>query len=187
MKTDKKLLGELSFVSRTFEGRFRDNPYILDMDANLYIGPADHLGRNEHAGLEAIYQFLRQTGKIRGSVREILNNQLKLLDAFGAFDEARIEGEPPTPETQARLADAESADNADEADMGQFRILLFGTYDGDVLIPLQDDELPCGPCGKSVNELKRRFYGLCERIDPEFGQRTLSHAQLQVEAGFTLC
>ncbi|MCP4047037.1 MAG: hypothetical protein GY732_13745, partial [Gammaproteobacteria bacterium] len=44
-----KLLGGLPFVSRTFEGYFTDTPYVLDMDANLYLGPADHLSRDMHA------------------------------------------------------------------------------------------------------------------------------------------
>ena len=111
---DKKLLGSLSFVSRTFEGRFGENPYVLDMDANLYIGPADHMSRDEHSGIEVIYQFLKQTEKIEHPLRDLLRNRLYLLDAFSVFDQARAEGE------------------SDE-----FQSFIFGTYDGEPLRMLE--------------------------------------------------
>jgi hypothetical protein len=158
---DKKLLGSLSFVSRTFEGRFEENPYVLDMDANLYIGPADHMSRDEHSGIEVIYQFLKQTEKIEHAPRDLLRNRSYLLDAFSAFDQARAEGE------------------ADE-----FQIFIFGTYDGEPLRGEGDDELPAGPCGKSVNKLKRRFYDLCRKLDSEFDSRDLGEVQKSTEARF---
>lgn len=162
MHSDKKLLGGLSFVSRTFEGRFKENPYVLDMDANLYIGPADHLSRDEHSAIEVIFHFLAQTGKIRQPLRELLRNRLLLLSAFAAFDEARS-----------------------ESTSEEFRIYVFGTYDGEPLLEDGDDDLPAGPCGKSVNELKLRFYTLCSRLDKEFRSRVPSEEQRKTEARFT--
>ena len=144
MSDKKKLLGELSFVSRTFEGHFKDNPYVLDMDANLYVGPADQVSWDEHSGIEVIYHFLSQTGRVNLTLKELLGDRLALLDAFDALDSARME--------------SESED---------FRVFVFGTYDGELLLPGLDDELPAGPCGKSVNELKRRFYGLAKRLDSD--------------------
>ena len=161
MKMQKKLLGGLSFVSRTFEGTFKENPYVLDMDANLYIGPADHLSRDEHSAIEVVYHFLRQTGRIDSGLRELLGNRLRLLEAFKAFDDARLD---------------------DEAE--DFRIFVYGTYDGEALVPGADDDLPAGPCGRTVNELKQRFYALCRRKDPEFEQRKLSAALTRVESSF---
>jgi hypothetical protein len=158
---DKKLLGNLSFVSRTFEGRFEENPYVLDMDANLYIGPADHMSRDEHSGIEVIYQFLKQTGKIEHTLRDLLCNRSYLLDAFSAFDHVRTEGE------------------SDE-----FQIFIFGTYDGEPLKGEGADELPAGPCGKSVNKLKRRFYDLCRKLDSEFDSRELGEVQKSAEVRF---
>ena len=87
MPANKKLLGGLSFVSRTFEGQFRENPYVLDMDANLYVGPADHLSRDEHSGIEVIYHFLSQTGRVGLTLKELLRDRLALLDAFDALDQ----------------------------------------------------------------------------------------------------
>jgi hypothetical protein len=159
---DKKLLGSLSFVSRTFEGRFGENPYVLDMDANLYIGPADHMSRDEHSGIEVIYHFLKQTGKIEHTLRDLLRNRSYLLNAFSVFDQARTEGE------------------SDE-----FQIFIFGTYDGEPLRGEGDDELPAGPCGKSVNKLKRRFYELCRKLDGEFDSRDLDEVQKSAEARFS--
>lgn len=158
----KKLLGGLSFVSRTFEGSFKENPYVLDMDANLYIGPADHLSRDEHSAIEVVYHFLRQTSRIDLGVRELLGNRLRLLEAFQAFDEARAE---------------EGGDD--------FRIFVFGTYDGEMLVPGVDDDLPAGPCGRTVNELKQRFYALCKRKDPEFSTRKISDELRGIERRFT--
>lgn len=161
METEKKLLGGLPFVSRTFEGSFKENPFVLDMDANLYIGPADHLTRDEHAGIEVVYHFLAQRELIGHAFKELVKNRLLLLDAFRAFDDAR-------------------KDNEDH----EFRIVLFGTYDGVPLQPIEDDLLPAGPCGKSVNEIKRRFYGLCHRIDKQFEQHELSPIQQETEKAF---
>ena len=157
----KKLLGNLSFVGRTFEGRFEDTPYVLDMDANLYIGPADQFSRDEHAGIEVVYQFLRQTGQIKKSIRELLRDRTFLLEAFSAFDQARIESQ------------------ADE-----FQIFIFGTYDGEPLSGIGDDDVPAGPCGKSVNAIKRHFYAACRVLDKEFDDRRLNDAHKTAEARF---
>jgi len=161
MSSNVKLLGGLPFVSRTFEGKFKENPYVLDMDANLYIGPADHVSRDEHPGIEVVYHFLTQTNKIKRPLRELLRNRLLLLEAFDAYDDARS-----------------------DAGSQEFRIYLFGTYDGEPLVAVQDDEMPSGPCGRSVNELKRRFYGICARLDPDFDAHTLTPEQVEVEARF---
>lgn len=161
MQTEKKLLGSLSFVSRTFEGTFTENPYVLDMDANLYIGPADHISRDEHSAIEVVYHFLRQTGRIEHSLKGLLANRIRLLEAFAAFDEARSES---TGE--------------------EFRVFVFGTYDGEALIPGADDDLPAGPCGKTVNELKQRFYGLSRKLDESFAERELSPDLAAAEARF---
>ncbi len=161
--SSEKLLGGLSFVGRTFEGagRFEDSPYVLDMDANLYIGHADGVSRDRHAAVEVIYQFLRQTGRIEASVRELLSDRGALLAAFAAFDEARTESEE-----------------------AEFRIVLLGTYDGAPIGAGEDDELPAGPCGCSVNEIKRRFYELCRRLDPAFEERELDERLRQAEERF---
>jgi hypothetical protein len=108
-----KLLGSLPFVSRTFEGHFKDSPYVLDMDANLYIGPADQYSRDQHAAVEVVYHFLAQTGRLTNPFAELLRDRRLLLAAFAAFDEARAEG-----------ADAESE---------EFRIRIHATYDGQPL------------------------------------------------------
>ncbi len=157
----KKLLGNLSFVGRTFEGRFNETPYVLDMDANLYIGPADHFSRDEHAGIEVVYQFLLQTGKIQHSIKDLLHDRTRLLDAFGAFDQARLESQ------------------ADE-----FQIFIFGTYDGEPLAGSGDDDMPAGPCGKSINAIKRHFYAACRILDKEFDRRELTDAHRSAEAKF---
>jgi len=157
----KKLLGNLSFVGRTFEGRFKETPYVLDMDANLYIGPADHLSRDEHAGIEVIYQFLRQTGKIEHSIKELLRDRVCLLEAFSAFDQARVESRED-----------------------EFQIFIFGTYDGEPLSGAGDDEVPAGPCGKSINAIKRHFYAACRVLDKEFDQRRLEKAHECAEVKF---
>lgn len=160
-RKEKKLLGNLSFVCRTFEGRFSDSPYVLDMDANLYIGPADQLSRDEHAGIEVIYHFLRQTGMINHSMKELLHDRVRLLEAFCAFDQARVESQ------------------ADE-----FQIFIFGTYDGEPLADIGDDDLPAGPCGKSINAIKRHFYAACRILDKEFDNRKLEQAHKSAEAKF---
>ena len=161
MPGNNKLLGGLPFVSRTFEGHFKENPFVLDMDANLYVGPADQHSRDEHSGIEVLYHFLSQTGRIGLGFKEIVRNRIELLDAYAAFDEARMESEQE-----------------------EFRIFVFGTYDGELLLPGMDDEFPAGPCGKSVNELKLRFYRLCQRLDPQFNERALDERQRAAEARF---
>ena len=159
--TGDKLLGGLPFVSRTFEGTFKDTPFVLDMDANLYIGPADALSRDEHSAIEVVFQFLRQTGKLECSVREALSNRRRLLRVFNAFDQARSDG------------DAE-----------EFRIFVFGSYDGDPLRGISDDELPAGPCGRSINDLKRRFYEICRKVDSKFTSHELNEREQKVERRF---
>ncbi len=161
MADDKKLLGELAFVSRTFEGGFKDNPYVLDMDANLYIGPADQVPRDEHAAIEAIYHYLSQLGLITHPLKDLLRDRRLLLDAFMEFDAARMMSQA-----------------------SEFRICLFGTYDGDMLVPVEDDLLPAGPCGKSVAEIKGRFYAICRRLDADFDERELTPEQQKAEAAF---
>ncbi len=159
--SDKKLLGALRFVSRTFEGGFKENPYVLDMDANLYVGPADHIARDEHGAVEVIFHFLNETGKQTLSMRELFRNRLSLLEAFAIFDEAR------------------SDDGAEE-----FRILIFGTYDGEPLMSPIDDGLPAGPCGRTVNEIKQRMYAICAREDKAFNTRHLTPELQRVESRF---
>ena len=154
-------MGGLSFVSRTFEGSFKENPYILDMDANLYIGPADQISRDEHPGIELVYYFLVQTKRIDKPLRELLRNRTTLLSAFDEFDKARADSEKE-----------------------EFRIRLFGTYDGEGLVGIEDDEFPAGPCGMSVNEIKRRFYLICKRSDKQFATHKLSDADKSIEARF---
>ena len=161
MQASKKLLGGLPFVSRTFEGQFKENPYVLDMDANLYIGPADHISRDEHSGIEVVYHFLAQTGRIDKTLKELLRNRGFLLSAFAALDAARMEGKSE-----------------------EFCVFVFGTYDGELLLPVVDDELPAGPCGHSVNELKRRFYTLSRRLDADFDNRQLDATQQAAEQHF---
>ena len=163
MHASKKLLGGLPFVSRTFEGQFKDNPYVLDMDANLYIGPADHVSRDEHSGIEVVFHFLSQTGRLDQNLKQLLRDRRALLDAFAAFDDARMQG-----------------------DTEEFRVFVFGTYDGELLLPVTDDELPAGPCGRSIGELKRRFYDLCRRLDSNFDQHELSSSQAQAEQRFVV-
>ncbi len=153
-----KLLGDLAFVSRTFEGYFTDTPYVLDMDANLYLGPADHLSRDMHAAVEVIVQFLRQTGRIEGTVRDVLMDRCKLLDAFSCFDDARTDKEE-----------------------SEFRIIIHGTYDGEPLADIGEDDLPAGPCGRAVNQVKLRFYRLCQRLDGQFAERELNTDQREAE------
>jgi len=157
-KVGGKLLGSLPFVSRTFEGHFKESPYVLDMDANLYVGPADSLSRDHHAAVEVIWHFLSETGRIEAPLREVLRDRALLLDAFAAFDRARVDD--------------------DDRD---FRILLHGTYDGEPLAGGGDDDLPAGPCGQSVNQVKLRFYRLCRRLDREFKTRTLEPRQADAE------
>lgn len=161
MPFESHFLGNLSFVSRTFEGGFKDTPYVLDLDANLYIGPADEISRDEHAALEVIFHFLAGRGKVKNPVRELLRNRQLLLSAFAEFDAARREGTE-----------------------NEFRIILYGTYDGVALLPDEDDELPAGPCGVAVNSIKRRFYAICKRLDKQFLERPLDKRQREAEASF---
>lgn len=161
MSTENKLLGGLSFVSRTFEGSFEESPFVLDMDANLYLGPADHIARDEHSAIEVIFHFLRQTNRIEGGLRDLMRDQSVLLEAFATLGDVR----------------------RDET-MGEFRVFVFGTYDGELLSAGVDDELPAGPCGRSVNELKRRFYEIFRRVDRQFGKRELTERQREAAALF---
>ena len=161
--SSRKLLGGFPFISRTFEGKFKQNPFVLDADANLFVGPADVVSRDEHIVIGVLYHFMIETGRSVAPVRELLRNRVDLLDAFAVFDRVRLES------------------NAEE-----FHVYLFGTYDGELLIATDDDELPAGPCGKSVNEIKRRFYSICARVDPEFKTRELSSSQKTAERCFLL-
>ena len=161
MVIDTKLLGTLPFVSRTFEGGFKENPFVLDLDGNLYIGPADQMARDEHSAIEAVYHFLAERQKVKHPVRELLRSRKLLLDAFASFDEARSEGE--------------------ESD---FRIIIFGTYDAVALAPIEDDDLPAGPCGQPINAIKRRFYELCKRLDKRFYDRRLNAREQRAEGRF---
>ncbi len=156
--SSRKLLGSLPFVSRTFEGYFKETPFVLDMDANLFVGPADHMSRDQHAAVEVVYHFLSQTGLIDRPVRDLLRDRRLLLDAFSVFDQARVDD-----------------------DEHEFRILIHGTYDGELLAGPADDDLPAGPCGQSVNQVKLRFYRACRRLDPEFKKRELSPGQRVAE------
>jgi hypothetical protein len=156
-----RLLGSLPFVSRTFEGHFKDSPYVLDMDANLYIGPADQYSRDQHAAVEVVYQFLAQTRGITNSFAELLRDRRLLLAAFATFDEARAEG-----------ADSESE---------EFCIRIHATYDGQPLGLEGDDGMPAGPCGQVVNQVKLRFYRLCRRLDRQFKARDLTDMHKQAE------
>jgi hypothetical protein len=157
-----KLLGGFPFISRTFEGKFKENPYVLDADANLFIGPADNVSRDEHVAIEVIYHFLAQTGRAVGPFRELLRDREKLLRSFAVVDGIRSEEGGPE----------------------EFNLHLFGTYDGEPLQGWHDDELPAGPCGKSVNELKRRLYEICMRMDKQFSERSLSAELREIEARF---
>ena len=159
MSSQTKLLGTLPFVSRTFEGGFKENPFVMDLDGNLYIGPADHVTRDEHATIEVVYHFLSERHKVKWPVRDLLRSRQLLLDAFAAFDEARSEGEG-----------------------SDFRIIIFGTYDAVALAPIEDDELPAGPCGTPINAIKRRFYEICRRLDRQFLERHLNQRQQRAEA-----
>ena len=161
MNAKQKLLGGFSFISRTFEARFRENPYVLDADGNLFIGPADQYARDEHVAIEVIYHFLNQTGRPIAPLRELLRNREDLLRAFHDFDKARIE----------EIGD-------------EFHIIVFGTYDGEPLSSVVDDELPCGPCGISINRIKRRFSKLCRRLDRAFFERKLTTELQDVESRF---
>lgn len=159
-----KLLGGLSFVSRTFEGTFKETPFVLDMDANLYIGPADQMSRDEHSAIEVVYNYLRELEKADRPIKDLLRNRLALLEVFDAFDSAR----------------QEDSDNEET----EFRIFLFGTYDGVILDAIVDDDMPAGPCGRTVNEIKNRLYQLSLRCDAEFQVRTLSPRHIEIEQRF---
>ena len=157
----RKLLGGFPFISRTFEGKFKENPFVLDADANLFIGPADLVSRDEHIVIGVIYHFLIETGRSMSPVRELLHDRVELLEAFAMFDDVRR-----------------------EAEAQEFHVYLFGTYDGEMLMAPDDDELPAGPCGKSVNEIKRRFYRICQRVDPKFKSRKLDARLREIELRF---
>ena len=163
MATNRKLLGEFPFVARTFEARFKSSPYVLDADANLFLGPADHALPFEHTAIAVVVHYLNQTDRKIAPLGRLLRNRKELLEAFKVFDNARIEGEN-----------------------NEFQIFLLGTFDGESLRAIDDDELPCGPCGVSVNDVKRRFYALCARLDAKFHQRPLSKTLIEVQARFVL-
>jgi hypothetical protein len=103
--------------------------------------------------------FLRQTGKVEHSFGGLLRDRISLLEAFSAFDQARGES------------------RADE-----FQIFILGTYDGEPRSGTGDDDLPAGPCGKSVHTIKRHFYAACRILDKEFGKRNLDNAPKAAEA-----
>jgi len=73
-----------------------------------------------------------------------------------------------------------------ESDSEEFRLFVFGTYDGEFLSPGIDPELPADPCGKSINELKRCFYGVCRKIDSEFEKHDLNDRYRQLEERFLI-
>lgn len=101
------------------------------MDANRYIEPAGHLSRDEHFDIEVIYRFLAQTGRIDRYLKELLRDRVSLLNAFATRDATRLEGKPEV-----------------------FRVFVFGTYDAELLLPVDAGEFPACPCGKSTNGAK---------------------------------
>ena len=59
---------------------------------------------------------------------------------------------------------------------------MFGVYDSELFQPVADDHFPAGPCGKSISELKCRFYGLCRRTNTSFDSLDLDEVSLEFEA-----
>jgi len=159
------LLGNLNFVNRTtgsFDQReFKNSPYILDSEAKLHIGPADDQARDEHGAIAVIYEYLRQTKKMPFRLSTLLSNRSNFLQTCVAFDQAR------------RGADEQGP-----------MIIVYGTYDGKPIESIISDDLPAGPCGKSVNEVKWALYRLCMRMDPQFASRDLSEEQRLQESRF---
>ncbi len=163
---DEVLLGNLNFVNRTtgsFDQReFKNTPYILDSEARLHIGPADDVARDQHGAILVIYEYLRQTKKISFRLSTLLSNRSNFLQTCVAFDKAR------------RGISDESAPT----------IIIYGTYDGKPIESIISDDLPSGPCGMSVNEIKWELYRRCMRLDPQFASRDLTEEQRQQESRF---
>ena len=132
---------------------------MLDMDANMHVGPAEHVSRDEHSRIEVVYHFLAQIGRVDSNSRELLSHRCALLDAFGCFDEGRMEGEAE-----------------------QSRIFAFGAYGDELFKPVADDDSPAGSCRKSSSELKGRFYGLCRRTNTSFDSLDSDEVRLVFEA-----
>lgn len=164
--SEEILLGNLNFVNRTtgsFDQReFKNTPYILDSEATLHIGPADDLARDEHGAILSIFEYLRQTKKISTRLSTILSNRANFLEACVAFDDAR------------RGVSEETAPT----------IIIYSTYDGKPIESIISDDLPAGPCGKSVNEIKWELYRRCMRLDPQFASRDLTEQQRLQESRF---
>jgi len=162
--TDEVLLGNLNFVNRTtgsFDQReFKNSPYILDSEARLHIGPADDIARDEHGGIAVVYEYLRQTKKMPFRLSTLMSNRSNFLQTCVAFDQAR-RGDEHGP-----------------------NIIIYGTYDGKPVESIISDDLPAGPCGKSVNEIKWDLYRRCMRMDPQFASRDLTEEQRLQESRF---
>jgi len=161
------LLGNLPFVGRTtgpLGGTDFDqfkSPFMLDSEARLHIGPADDIARNEHGAILVIYELLIQTKSTPFKFGGILRNRAHFLDTCQAFDDART----------------------NRTDEGP-RLVVYGTYDGNPIEPGKHDDLPAGPCGKSVNQIKYQLFKRCMKLDPEFPTRKLTEAQREQEATF---
>ena len=132
--SDEVLLGNLNFVTRTTgsvdEREFKNTPYILDSEARLHIGPADDLARDEHGAILVVYEYLRQTKKMPFRLSTLLSNRSNFLQTCVAFDAARRGSDETGP-----------------------TIIIYGTYDGKPIESIISDDLPAGPCGKSVNQM----------------------------------
>jgi hypothetical protein len=165
MTTEEVLLGNINFVTRTTgsvdEREFKNTPYILDSEARLHIGPADDLARDEHGAILVVYEYLRQSKKMPFRLSTLLSNRSNFLQTCVAFDAARR--------------------GSDEAGP---TIIIYGTYDGKPIESIISDDLPSGPCGKSVNEIKWELYRRCMRMDPMFASRDLTEEQRQQESRF---
>lgn len=164
--TDEVLLGNLNFVNRTtgsFDQReFKNTPYILDSEAKLHIGPADDQARDENGAIAVIYEYLRQTKRMPFRLSTLLSNRSNFLQTCVAFDKAR------------RGTDEENGPV----------IIIYGTYDGKPIESIISDDLPSGPCGRSVNEIKWDLYRRCMRMDPQFPSRDLTEEQRLQESRF---
>lgn len=163
--SDGILLGNLNFVNRTtgsFDQReFKSTPYILDSEAKLHIGPADDLARSEHGAILVVYEYLRQTKKMPFRLSTLLSNRSNFLQTCVAFDQARRGSDDTGP-----------------------NIIIYGTYDGKPIESIISDDLPAGPCGMSVNEIKWELYKRCMRMDPQFASRDLAEEQRLQESRF---
>jgi hypothetical protein len=118
----------------------------------------DIVSRAEHIVIGVLLRFMLGTGRITTPVRDLLGNRLNLPEAFALFDDVRRE----------RYAE-------------ESHVFLFGTYDGELLMVEEDAELPAGPCGKSVNEIRRHIYAICARVDMEFKSRGLTNRLVAAE------